>query len=263
MDSANESLCALEAALNTSNRRRLICAAAALHDTWARADVTVATMRARAAHATESSRERWQYKLARNTVLASRYFARAPLRRMWTMLQNDLSRQAARTLVTDLVAEYQTDESTRPNRPDPRAAAEHALAELQIACGTLHGALELQDPERVDIAANALAAAWLVAKATTRVLEMHPMRADEEIRVARLVLDDALRVMGELFARAFAQIDAPKLRSVLCGLSTRIRLAIARDGDAEIPNEAVPQIRDGTSRGCSTDASSTLERNTP
>jgi hypothetical protein len=97
MNAANVCLRRLEVALNTGDREEMIAAAAALHDTWELADVAVATMRQRVVRQGASNREHSHYKLARNAVLAWRYFSRDPLRRMWSVLRDEVRRNSSDT----------------------------------------------------------------------------------------------------------------------------------------------------------------------
>jgi hypothetical protein len=84
----------LEIALRTGDRDRLITAAANLHDTWALAETTTLLLRQRAERKAAHTSERWHHEVARNALLAGRYFAREPLTRMWAVLREDVRRRA-------------------------------------------------------------------------------------------------------------------------------------------------------------------------
>lgn len=86
MDSANACLSELEIALQTSEHERLIAAAANLHARWVVAELLIVSLRERIACWSATLAERSHHEVARNALLAGRYFAREPLTRMWEML---------------------------------------------------------------------------------------------------------------------------------------------------------------------------------
>jgi hypothetical protein len=96
MNFGNIHLCELEVALRTGDCRRAIDAAASLHETWTSVETMLAILHRRASRRDARSSERWHHDVARNALMASRYFARDSLTRMWGLLRDDARRRTAR-----------------------------------------------------------------------------------------------------------------------------------------------------------------------
>jgi hypothetical protein len=95
MSLGNIHLSELEVALQAGDCFRMVAAAASLHDTWTSAEYTIAILLDRSSRRNARSSTHRHYDVARSALLASRFFARDSLTRMWSMLRDDAKRRAA------------------------------------------------------------------------------------------------------------------------------------------------------------------------